>query len=117
MIKVIALLSRKEGMTHEEFIDHWVNVHGPMGHDMPEVRRYVQSFVVDQPTRGDVPQLQLDGDVDGIAEVWYDDREAQKRHRASPEAKRWHADGAKFIGRIRSIVVEEKEIVPLRPRK
>ena len=64
MIKAIALLSRKEGMTHEQFIDHWVNIHGPMGHEMPEVRRYVQNFVVDQPTRADVPQLQIDGDVD-----------------------------------------------------
>jgi hypothetical protein len=31
---------------------------------------------------------------------------------ASPEAKRLHADGALFIGRIKTFIVEEKQIVP-----
>ena len=30
MIKMIAILKRKPGMTMEEFIDHYENVHAPM---------------------------------------------------------------------------------------
>jgi hypothetical protein len=51
-------------------------------------------------------------DVDGIAELWYDDRGAMARAHASPEAKALFADGALFIGRIKAFVVEEKVIVP-----
>ncbi len=51
-------------------------------------------------------------DVDGIAELWYDDRDAMERALASPQSKALHADGALFIGRIKSFIVEEKIVVP-----
>jgi hypothetical protein len=50
-------------------------------------------------------------DVDGIAETWFDDRDTMARANASPEAKRLHDDGASFIGRIKSFIVEEKFII------
>ena len=53
-------------------------------------------------------------DVDGIAELWYDDMEAMKRAGASPEMKRLTDDGALFIGKIKSYVIEEREIIPLK---
>ena len=53
-----------------------------------------------------------DVEIDGIAELWYDDRDAMERANATPEAKRLHADGALFIGRIKSFIVEEKVIIP-----
>jgi len=49
-----------------------------------------------------------------VAELWYDDRESMLRALATPEAKALYADGALFIGRIKSYTTEEKEIVPLR---
>jgi hypothetical protein len=49
--------------------------------------------------------------VDGIAETWFDDREAMARANASPEAKRLHDDGALFIGRIKTFTIEEKFII------
>lgn len=112
MIKVIGLLSRKEGLTHEQFVQHWVGIHGPMAQGMPELRRYIQSQVRAEPTRPDIPQLIGEGEVDGIAELWFDDRAAHQRYGASPEAKRWQADGALFIGRIKSFVVEEDVVLP-----
>ena len=50
-------------------------------------------------------------EVDGIAETWFDDREAMARANASPEAKRLHDDGALFIGHIKSFIVEERFII------
>ena len=41
----------------------------------------------------------------------YDDQAALERAAQTPEMKALHADGAKFIGRIKSWVVEEKTIV------
>jgi uncharacterized protein (TIGR02118 family) len=105
MIKSIGLLTRKEGLSHEDFVKHWLQVHAPLAHAVPGVRRYVQSHIVEERTRPDIPAT--DVEIDGIA-----DRAAMERANASPEAKALHADGALFIGRIKSFVTEEKVIIP-----
>jgi hypothetical protein len=50
-------------------------------------------------------------EIDGIAELWYDDRDAMLRALATPEARALHADGALFIGRIKTYTVEEHHII------
>ena len=110
MIKSVGLLTRRNGITHEDFVKHWLEVHAPLAHAVPGVRRYVQSHIVEVRTRPDIPST--DVEIDGIAELWYDDRATMERANASQEAKRLHADGALFIGRIKSFVVEEKVIIP-----
>jgi len=110
MIKSLSLLTRKGGITHEQFIKHWVEVHAPLAHQVPGLRRYVQSHIVEERTRPDIPSSAVE--IDGIAELWYDDREAMARAHASPEAKALHADGALFIGRIKTFTIEEKVIIP-----
>ena len=110
MIKSISLLTRKPELTHEQFVKHWLEIHAPLALAVPGLRRYVQSHIVDERTRPDIPTT--DVAVDGVAELWYDDRAAMERAVASPEAKRLHADGALFIGRIKTFIVEEKVIVP-----
>jgi uncharacterized protein (TIGR02118 family) len=54
MIKMLGLLTRKPHLTHEQFVDHWLNIHGPLALAVPGVRRYVQSHIVD--TRGPTSQ-------------------------------------------------------------
>ena len=77
---------------------------------MPGLKRYVQSHIVGERTRPDIATTEVA--VDGIAELWYEDRATMERAVASPEAKRLHADGALFIGGIKTFIVEEKQIVP-----
>jgi uncharacterized protein (TIGR02118 family) len=110
MIKSIGLLTRKPELTHDEFMNHWVEIHAPLAHAVPGVRRYVQNHIVEERTRPDIPTTEVE--IDGIAELWYDDRAALDRANASPEAKRLHDDGALFIGRIKSFVIEEKIVIP-----
>jgi uncharacterized protein (TIGR02118 family) len=110
MIKIIGLLTRKEGITHEQFVRHWFDTHGPLAHAVPGIRRYVQSHITDSLTRPDVPET--DVEVDGIAELWYDDLESFRRAAATPEMKALTDDGALFIGRIKSYVIEERQILP-----
>ena len=109
VIKSISLLTRKEGMTREQFVKHWFEVHAPLARAVPGLRHYVQSHIVEERKRSDIPTTEVE--VDGIAELWYDDREAMARALATPEAKALHADGALFIGRIKTFTVEEKVIV------
>jgi uncharacterized protein (TIGR02118 family) len=112
MIKVVGLLTRKPELSHEQFVKHWLEIHGPLAHAVPGVHRYVQSHIIGTRTRPDIPET--DVEVDGIAELWYDDQSALTRAAASPEMKRLTDDGALFIGRIKSYIVDEKQIIPPR---
>ncbi len=110
MIKVLGLLTRKAGTTHEEFVRHWYDIHAPLAHAVPGIRRYVQSHITDTRTRPDVPETNVD--VDGIAELWYDDLASLQRAAATPEMKRLTDDGALFIGQIKTYIIEERQIIP-----
>jgi uncharacterized protein (TIGR02118 family) len=110
VIKLLSLLTRKDGTTHEEFVRHWLEIHAPLAHAVPGIRRYVQSHITGTRSRPDIPDT--DVEVDGIAELWYDDLEAFQRAAATPEMQRLTDDGALFIGRIKTYLVEEKPIIP-----
>ena len=109
MIKTIGLLTRKSGWTHEQFMKHWVGTHAPLAHKVPGLRRYVQNHISGERTRPDIEATNVE--IDGVAELWFDDPAALETASRTPEMKALHADGALFIGRIKSWVVEEKVIV------
>ena len=110
MIKSISMLARRDGFTHAQFVKHWLEIHAPLAHAVPGLRRYVQSHIVEERSRPDIPAMP--GELDRIAVLWFDDRESMTRAMSTPEAKAHHADGALFIGRIKSFTVEEKVIIP-----
>jgi uncharacterized protein (TIGR02118 family) len=109
MIKTVGLLTRKPGWTHEQFMKHWIEVHAPLALAVPGLRRYVQNHIQDERTRADIETTAVE--VDGIAELWFDDQAALEKAAQTPEMRALHADGAKFIGRIKSWVVEEKVVI------
>jgi uncharacterized protein (TIGR02118 family) len=109
MVKTIGLLTRKDAWTHEQFMKHWVEIHAPLALAVPGLRRYVQNHIQAERTRADITETAVE--IDGIAELWFDDQAALEAAARTPEMKALHADGAKFIGRIKSYVVEEKFIV------
>ena len=55
----------------------------------------------------DIPATNVE--IDGVAELWFDDQAALEAAARTPEMKALHADGAKFIGRIKSYVVEDED--------
>lgn len=110
MIKVLSLLTRKDGISHEAFVRRWYEIHAPLALAVPGIRRYVQSHILDSLTRPDIPETDMA--VDGIAELWYDDLDSFRHAAATPEMKTLTDDGALFIGRIKTYVIEEREIIP-----
>ena len=109
MIKTVGLLTRKNGWTHAQFVKHWVETHAPLAHKVPGLRRYVQNHIRGERTRADIEATAVE--IDGIAELWFDDQAALETASRTPEMKALHADGALFIGRIKSYIVGEKIIV------
>ena len=109
MIKSLALLTAKDGMTREEFRKIWVAEHAPLVHAVPGVRKYVLSFIVVEPTSANAPIQPVR--VDAIAELWYDDLDALRRAAASPEMKIVQDNGALYLGAIKPLVTEEVNII------
>ena len=110
MIKSLSLLTRKSTLSNEEFRHIWVSEHAPLVHAVPQVRRYVLSFILQQPTRPDVPTQAMN--VDAVAELWYDDMAALQAAAASPQMKAVTDNGALHLGGITSFITEEVAIIP-----
>jgi len=107
MIKLVYCVTKKADLTDEEFFRHWKNVHGPIGAQIPGVRRLVQSH------RLAVPEDRYQPDYDGMAELWFDDVQALLEARQSPQWKASSEDEAKFIdhSRVAYFVSQEHMIV------
>ena len=111
MIKTVSLLVRKDGASHEDFVKHWRDIHGPLAHACPGVARYIQTEIKSSSFRTDGVGA-LDVEVDGIAELWFADKAALDAFNASPATRLLREDGTKFIGRQISFTTEERVIIP-----
>ena len=106
MIKLVYCISKKAGLSDEEFFHYWENVHGPIGARIPGLRKLVQSRRVAAPGDKHCP------DYDGMAELWFDDVEALLAARQSCEWKASTEDEAHFIdhNKVAYFVTEERTI-------
>ncbi len=72
MFKIIALIPRKPGLTHEEFRDYYENNHAPLAvKHVPQFRGYIRNFI--RPLEG------FEGEpvgYDAVVEFYYDSKEA-----------------------------------------
>ena len=106
MIKLVYCITRKPGLSREEFSRYWEEVHGPIGRRIPGLRRLVQSHPVGHPA-GFPP-----ADFDGVAELWFDDEAAIEAARLSSEWQASTEDEANFIDPTRRalFLTVEREI-------
>lgn len=109
MIKSLSLLTRKPELSKAEFRRVWEGEHAPLVHAVPEVRRYVLSFVVDEPATANAPIQAVRADA--VAELWYDDMDALKRAAARPQMQAVLTNGAKYLGAIKTFLTEEVEVI------
>ncbi len=109
MIKSLSLLTRKSTMSWQEFRRIWVGEHAPLVLAVPQVRRYILSFVLDEPTRPDVSTQAMS--VDAIAELWYDDMSSLRAAGETPQMKAVLANGALHLGAIKTFITEEVAII------
>ncbi|MBM4445192.1 MAG: EthD family reductase [Chloroflexi bacterium] len=73
MVKAVALLRRKPGLSLEEFRRHYEEVHAPLAKRLfPFMRKYMRNYVTAAPfsPAGQEPRF------DCITEEWFDDMEA-----------------------------------------
>jgi uncharacterized protein (TIGR02118 family) len=108
MIKLIALLKRKPGLTQEEFADRWLNDHIKLSSKMPGLRGYRVNIAIDHQPDGDG----VEPIYDGTAELWWDSVEAMEAAFDSQEGKVAGEDADQFAELRIHIYTEEHFIVP-----
>jgi uncharacterized protein (TIGR02118 family) len=118
MVKFIAGIRRKPGMTAKEFHRYWRDVHAPLVQSVPEffgyVRRYVQSHVCELPG-GKFAGFDVTG-FDGIVELWFDSlADAEKAFTAPRYLEIIRPDELKFIDGKSARVVMAEEVAIYRP--
>lgn len=122
MFKMIYCLRRKPGLSREDFQRYWRDQHAPLvRRHAPSlgVRRYAQSHTVDVPMLAMVPAARgsTGQDYDGVAELWWDSREALFAALATDAAQRASRelleDEATFIDLANSPVFFAEEIAPV----
>ncbi|WP_136718304.1 EthD family reductase [Halorientalis salina] len=87
MRKFVNLLVRQDGLSHEEFVDYWLNEHAPLAESLPGVRKYATSVPTDpeKATYDGIAELYLEADTN-VADVF-----------ASEAGQRIQADTKNFL--------------------
>jgi uncharacterized protein (TIGR02118 family) len=104
MIKRVSLVRRREGMSREEFLAHWMGPHAEIVRRLPGVRG-LRFGVVQQWSPEEAAW-------DGVGEVWFDSVEsALVAFAAEPHHSRLVADRQLFLGEAQWCFVEEHTVV------
>ena len=101
--KRLGILRKKEGISHDEFVDHWLNKHAALCARLPGLLRYSVNLV----DRKRFPKF----NYDGFSELWFDSEEALTAAFSSPEGKTLLADLPNFAGDIDPIISVETQIL------
>jgi uncharacterized protein (TIGR02118 family) len=108
MIKLIALLKRKPGMTREEFAKRWVEEHTKISSKLPGLRGYRINIATPQQPEGTTEEPIYDG----TAELWWDSIGDMEASFNTDIGKAAGADGDLFTSVRLHLYVEEHIIVP-----
>jgi EthD domain-containing protein len=110
MVTSFSLLTRRAGLSPEEFRAHWRDVHAPLVGHVDYLRGYVQHRF--PPPEERVDPAEGAGRLDGLAEFWWDDRAAALRPVADPRyTDHAQPDEPRFLDMARLHAVQT---VPLR---
>jgi uncharacterized protein (TIGR02118 family) len=124
VIRVTFLLRRKPDMPADEFYRYWREVHGPLVASHAQrigALRYVQVHTLDDPANAAMAEARggMEPPYDGVAEVWFESREALVAALSSAtgrdSAAALVADEARFIDLANSplwLAVEHPQVNP-----
>lgn len=110
MIVRMGLLNKKPEWSLADFRRHWTENHGPLAARLPGLRSYQQHHVVDSVQRG-ISHKRGPEQIDGLSELVFDDEAAMHAAMQSPIAPQLVEDEARFLGRLRIIAVDRREVI------
>lgn len=113
MVKLFAMLPRKEGTTHEEFVEHWLERHGPLIAGTPELARHIVRY--EQHVRHRPGALSGNDGYDGVTVQWFESMDQFVGFMSEPAyAELVHPDEQRFLDMERLVfLVTEEPVVPI----
>lgn len=100
MFKIVGLIKRPEGTDFEAFKTWWLTEHAPKVKRWPGLVRYSINLCTTS-----------DQAFDGMAEVWFDTREAMEQVFATNEGRTARSGATAAAGDIHILMTEEHPIV------
>jgi uncharacterized protein (TIGR02118 family) len=110
LVKGVWQLKRKPGMALADFRKYWIDVHGALAIELPGVRRYVQSHLIDE------AYLYAEPRHDGVAQLWFDSAAGLAAAFDSPAGKELQTDGPKMFDMhlLRFFLAQEHVVIASR---
>ena len=102
MLKVVSLMRKKDEITLEEFRNWALNEHPEKGKQLPGMRHYRMSVVLE-----DAAELPYHA----VSEFWFDDNEARLAAFGTPQGKSAAEDAAAHCASRVHLLTEEKVII------
>ena len=88
-IRLAYFITRRDGMSSEEFSRHWSDIHTTFVRQIPGLLRYVQSETVEHSSDR--------SSYDGVAELWWPDAATYRRDMAGDAVRASYRDERNFI--------------------
>jgi uncharacterized protein (TIGR02118 family) len=110
MIKLIALLKRRPGMSREEFAQRWVNEHTKISSKLPGLRGYYINICTPRQPEGTGEEPLYDG----TAEMWWDSIDAMEASFGTEIGQLAGADGDALAAVRLHLYTEEHTIIPFK---
>jgi len=112
MYKTMGLQQRRDDLTHDQYVDHWLNVHAPMSTAVEDLLGYVSNEVIVtgegvavERTHPEFGRL-----LDGIAQLHFAEQDSLMQMAQRPEVKKWFEDGPNFVG-LRTGFIAREEVL------
>lgn len=99
MFKAMILLTRRSDMTHDQFAHWWLVEHAPLARQLPGIREIRFNEV----TEGE--------GVDGVAELWFDDRASFDAAYATEIGRSVAQDSLDHVASRVRLFVDENQIL------
>ena len=119
MVKLIIMCKRKTGLSREEFISHWKNVHASLARQdasfWSRVRGFTQYYGLPDVGLPAAVGVSADKPWDGVVELWFDNAAEMNAAFSGEETVRvLVADHDNFVdsGSLISVLTEENVIAP-----
>lgn len=110
--KLFGLMARKDGMSVQEFHDHYRHPHGTMGMQISTLCAYVQSHQIDTPLLGESQRR-----YEAIAELWYENANDLLDFRNEPTMRTYlNDDEPNFVDlKATRLFIGEEEVLSSKP--
>ena len=105
VVKIMMKVYAKEGMSKDEFINHWLTKHAPLAKKKfgDKLKKYVINIVMS--ADGEEPGYQ------GTAELWFENMKTLRKTMSSPAFEQVMAAAENFARKGTMVILEEHTIV------